>query len=99
MGILQRLRRQARIQAGERLAKSPLQHHVAVLRITALGAGRGHRNVRAVQHRVAESLEPGEGGLFDGGFAARAASLSIYLAAELGLDLLNAGQTGIQRFG
>ena len=68
VGILQRLGRQVRIQPDERLAQPAFQHHVAVVRVAALRAGLARGDVRAVQHRVAERLEPGEGGVFDDGF-------------------------------
>ena len=71
VGILQRLGRQVRIQAHERLAQPPLQQDVAVVRVAALRAGLARGDVRAVQHRVAQRFEPGEGGVFDDGFGER----------------------------
>ena len=37
-GVFQRLGGQVGIEAHERLAQAPLQHHVAVVRVAALGA-------------------------------------------------------------
>ena len=68
VGILQRLGRKVGIQAHERLAQPPLQQDVAVVRVAALRAGLARGDVRAVQHRVAQRFEPGEGGVFDDGF-------------------------------
>ncbi len=72
-GVLQRLGRQVRVQPRERLAQPPLQHDVAVVRVAALRAGLAGGDVRAVQHRVAQRFQPGEGGVFDDGFGEGAA--------------------------
>ena len=65
MCIVQRVRRKTRIQPHQRLAQPPLQQDIAVVRSAALRAGLARGDVRAVQHRVAERFEPGEGGVFN----------------------------------
>ena len=62
------------LSARQRLPQAAFQHHVAVVRIAALGAGFTGRDLGAVQDRVAERLQPGEGGVFDDGFGELRAS-------------------------
>jgi hypothetical protein len=68
VGIAQGVGRKVGIQPHERLPQPPLQQNVAAARIAALGAGFARGDVRSVQHRVAERMEPGEGGVLDDGF-------------------------------
>ena len=74
IGIFQRFGWQVGVEAYERLAQAAFQHHVAVVRIAALGAEHAGRDVGAVEDGVAECLQPGEGGVFDDGFGEAAAS-------------------------
>lgn len=67
--IVQRLVRQVWIQPHERRAKSPVQHHIAIIRIAAFSAGFADRYVRTVQYRIAKRFEPGERGVLDDGFS------------------------------
>ena len=66
--ILQRLGRQVWIQAHERLSQATFEHYVPVVRIAALGGRFARRDSRAVEHCIAQRLQPGEGGIFDNGF-------------------------------
>jgi hypothetical protein len=68
VGVFQRLGGKVRIQADERLTQPPLQHDVAIVRVAALGSRFAGGDVGAVEHRVAQRFEPGEGGGFDDGF-------------------------------
>ena len=61
-GVVERLGRQVRVEPGERLAQAPLQDHVAVGGIAALGAGLADGDVRAVGSRVAQRIEPSQTG-------------------------------------
>ena len=63
--IFQRFMRELRVQTHQRLPQSSFQHHIPVVRVAALGSRFAGRDVRAVQHRVAERLEPGEGCFLD----------------------------------
>ena len=67
-GIFQGLGWQVGIEAYERLTQAAFQHHLAVVGIAALGRRLTGCDVRAVEYRVAQALQPGEGGFFDNGF-------------------------------
>ena len=66
----------------ERLPQASLQHHVAVVRVAALGRRLPRRDLRAVQDRVAQRLQPGEGGVFDDGFGEGACSRRLPQSAD-----------------
>ena len=60
--------RKVGVQSLQCLAQPALQNNVVVVGITALGGGLAHRNLRAVQNRVAQLAQPIEGRFFDNGF-------------------------------
>ena len=65
-GLLAGLVGNGRVQPLDGLAQAPDQHHVA--KRVPLGRRFAGRDVRAVADRIAQFLEPGQGGVFDGGF-------------------------------
>ena len=67
-GIVQGLGRKIGVEAGQRLAQPPFQNHIALVGVGALGPRHPDSQIGAVQHRVAQRCEPGEGGVFDDGF-------------------------------
>lgn len=67
-GIFDRLGRQVGVEAGEGLPQAALQDGVTVGGVGALSVGLARSDLGAVQHRVAEGFQPGQGGVFDHGF-------------------------------
>ena len=61
----------SRVELHQCLPQSTFQHNVAVFGIGSLGRRLAGRDVGAVEDRITQLLEPGEGGVFDGGFAKR----------------------------
>ena len=57
-GIFQRIGRQVAIQPIERLAQAAFQHHVAIVRVTALGARHTDGDVRAMKDGIAQPRQP-----------------------------------------
>lgn len=57
------------IEAHKGLAQATIQHHIAVVRIVTLGSRRAGRDLRAVEHGVAQRLQPGQHRLLDGRFS------------------------------
>ena len=72
IGVFHRFRRQIGIQPGQRRLQAILQDNVTIVRIFALGGRLTCRDRRAVQHRIAERLQPAERGFFDDRFGERA---------------------------
>ncbi|HEX7490881.1 MAG TPA: hypothetical protein VF337_04160 [Candidatus Limnocylindrales bacterium] len=65
-GIVEGFLRQIRVQPDESLAEAPLQDHVAVCGVTALGAGLADGDCGAMGHGEARIGEPGQGRFLDG---------------------------------
>jgi hypothetical protein len=65
-GVLHRIGGQRRVQATERVAQAPRQHHLA--EVGPLGRRHVRRDFRAMGDLPAGALQPGEGGLLDIGF-------------------------------
>jgi hypothetical protein len=65
VGVLERLGREVRVQAGEGLANASVQDDVTVVGVRALGRGFAGGDVGAVEGLVAQGFEPGQGGIFD----------------------------------
>ena len=73
VGVLQCLGRQFWIQLRECLSQAAFEDDVAVVRVGTFGGGFSDRDVRAVEDRVPQCLQPSEGGVFDDGFGEVAA--------------------------
>ena len=65
-GVVQRIRRQVGVQAGEGVAKAPRQDDVAV--VGALGVRRAGGDVGTVDGAPAQVVQPGQGRGFNGRF-------------------------------
>ena len=68
-GIIERCRRHSGVEPRQRLTQRGFEDDIAIIRVATLGAGTAHRNVRAVQHGVAQALQPCECGLLGYGFS------------------------------
>ena len=64
VGVFERLGWQVRVEPDERLPQASFQDHVAVPGVGALGTRHANRDLGAVEDRVGQAAEPGEGGLF-----------------------------------
>ena len=64
-GVVERLGGQVRVEPRERLRAAAAPGRRRGSRVAALGAGLAGGDLRAVQDRVAEPVEPGEGGVLD----------------------------------
>jgi len=66
-GVVDRGGRHLRVQAFERLTQAARENDLGV--IVPLGSGFARSDVGAGEHRVADALEPGQGGLFEDGLS------------------------------
>src|SRR5207245_230958 len=58
VGVFQRLGRKIWIEPYERLTHAAFQDDIQIIRVAALSARPAHRNLGAVEHRVAHIVQP-----------------------------------------